>query len=50
MKQTNDLMLTDVAEMIKTFYLEAEQDGTTNAIINVIEKAYNVGKATCKEL
>lgn len=43
MKQTKDLMLSDVAKMIDTFYLEAEKDGTTNAIINVIEKAYNVG-------
>lgn len=43
MKQKNDLMLSDVAEMINTFYLEAEKDGTTNAIINVIEKAYNAG-------
>lgn len=38
-----DLYLTDVAEIIKAFYKDAEDIGTTDAVINVIEKAYNAG-------
>lgn len=38
-----DLYLSDVAEIIKTFYKDAESIGTTDAVINVIEKAYNAG-------
>lgn len=43
MKQKKDLMLSDVAEMIKAFYREEEENGTTNAIIKVIDLAYNAG-------
>lgn len=44
----NDLYLSDVAEIIKAFYNDAETVGTTDAVINVIEKAYNAGKAAGK--
>ena len=39
-----DLYLTDIAEIIKAFYKDAETVGTTDAVINVIEKAYNAGR------
>jgi hypothetical protein len=39
-----DLYLTDINEMIKAFYKDAEAIGTTDAVINVIEKAYNAGR------
>ena len=38
-----DLYLTDVAEIISAFYKDVEAVGTTDAVINVIEKAYNAG-------
>ena len=43
MKQTKDLMLTDLAEMIQTFYQDADKVGTTDALIKVIDRAYNTG-------
>lgn len=39
-----DLYLTDIAEIIEAFYKDAEAIGTTDAVINVIEKAYNAGR------
>jgi hypothetical protein len=43
-----DLYLSDVAEIIEAFYKDAETVGTTDAVINVISKAYNAGKAAGK--
>ncbi len=43
MADKHDLYLTDIAEMINAFYKDAEAIGTTDAVINVIEKAYNAG-------
>jgi len=43
-----DLYLTDIAEIIKAFYKDAEDIGTTDAVINVIEKAYNAGRESIK--
>ena len=43
-----DLYLTDVAEIIKAFYKDADEIGTTDAVLNVIEKAYNAGIAAGK--
>ena len=40
----DDLYLTDVAQIIDEFYKDAETIGTTDAVINVIEKAYNAGR------
>lgn len=40
----DDLYLTDVARIIDEFYKDAETIGTTDAVINVIEKAYKAGK------
>ena len=37
------LYLSDVAQIINEFYKEAETIGTTDAVINVIEKAYKAG-------
>lgn len=44
----DDLYLSDVAEIIKTFYKDAEAIGTTDAVINVISKAYEAGKTAGK--
>ena len=44
----DDLYLTDVAEMIKAFYKDADEIGTTDAVINVISKAYEAGRAAGK--
>lgn len=43
-----DLYLSDVAEIINAFYKDAEEIGTTDAVINVISKAYEAGKAAGK--
>lgn len=43
-----DLYLSDVAEIINAFYKDAEEIGTTDAVINVIEKAYNAGREAGK--
>lgn len=43
-----DLYLTDVAEIIKAFYKDVEAIGTTDAVINVIDKAYNAGREAGK--
>ena len=40
----DDLYLTDVARIIDEFYKDVETIGTTDAVINVIEKAYKAGK------
>ena len=40
----DDLYLTDVARIIDEFYKDAETIGTTDAVINVMEKAYRAGK------
>lgn len=40
----DDLYLTDVARIIDEFYKDAEKIGTTDAVINVMEKAYKAGK------
>lgn len=37
------LYLSDVAAIIDTFYKDAEAIGTTDAVLNVIDKAYNAG-------
>ena len=42
----DDLYLTDVARIIDEFYKDAETIGTTDAVINVIQKAYKAGKNT----
>lgn len=42
----DDLYLTDVARIINEFYQDAETVGTTDAVINVIEKAYRAGVNT----
>ena len=39
-----DLYLTDIAEIINAFYKDAAEIGTTDAVINVIEKAYKAGR------
>jgi len=39
-----DLYLSDVAEIIEAFYKDAEDIGTTDAVLKVIEKAYNAGR------
>ena len=48
----DDLYLTDVARIIDEFYKDVETIGTTDAVINAIEKAYkagvNVGANTAK--
>ena len=44
MANKKDLMLTDVAEIIKAFYKDVEDIGTTDAVINVIDKAYKAGR------
>lgn len=43
-----DLYLSDVMEIINAFYKDAEEIGTTDAVINVIEKAYNAGREAGK--
>ena len=40
----NDLYLSDVAEMIEEFYKDVEKVGTTDAVLNVISKAYYTGR------
>ena len=40
----DDLYLSDVARIIDEFYKDAETIGTTDAVINVMEKAYKAGK------
>ena len=42
----DELLLTDVARIINEFYQDAETIGTTDAVINVIEKAYRAGVNT----
>lgn len=42
----DELLLTDVAQIINEFYQDAETVGTTDAVINVIEKAYRAGVNT----
>lgn len=44
----DDLYLSDVAEIINAFYEDAETLGTTDAVINVISKAYNAGREASK--
>ena len=40
----DDLYLSDVARIIDEFYQDIKTIGTTDAVINVIEKSYRAGK------
>lgn len=43
MADEHGLYLSEIAEIVKTFYKDAEAIGTTDAVLNVIDKAYNAG-------
>lgn len=43
-KKTDDLYLTDIAKMVEAFYKDADEIGTTDALLKVIEKAYHTGR------